>query len=154
VESPADRDSALVADGRAFSAALSALVRAYQYRDRERSCYGNLSVTECYALETIAEEGPLSVDGLAKRLFMDKSTASRVALSLGRKGYLSRDRRPTDRRTVELAATALGRTTHDRVRAGLEAKWTRLLAGYSGPVRRAVTALLGRIRPRGIPEDG
>jgi hypothetical protein len=38
-------------DAETFHAALSELVRVYQFRDRDRICCHDVSVTQCYALE-------------------------------------------------------------------------------------------------------
>jgi hypothetical protein len=37
-------------------------VSVYQFRDRDRICCHDVSVTQCYALETIVEHGPLRLD--------------------------------------------------------------------------------------------
>ena len=38
-------------------AALSALIRVYQFRDRDRICCHDVSVTQCYALEALVKLG-------------------------------------------------------------------------------------------------
>ena len=68
--------------------AVAELVRVYQFRDRDRICCHDVSVTQCYALETIVEHDPLRLSALADRLFLDKSTTSRVVSTLVRKGYV------------------------------------------------------------------
>src|SRR6188508_348985 len=75
-------------DARALQAAVADLVRVYQFRDRDRICCHDISVTQCYALETLVEHGPLRLSDLAERLFLDKSTTSRVAGTLVKKGYV------------------------------------------------------------------
>ena len=69
-------------------AALSDLVRVYQFRDRDRICCYDISVTQCYALEALAHAGPRTLNELAAELYLDKSTASRVVTTLERKGYV------------------------------------------------------------------
>jgi hypothetical protein len=49
-----DRDAALLYE------ALSDLLRVYQFRDRDRICCHDISVTQCYALESLVREGPLT----------------------------------------------------------------------------------------------
>ena len=68
--------------------AVADLVRVYQFRDRDRICCHDISVTQCYALETLVEHGPLRLSALADRLFLDKSTTSRVVGTLVKKGYV------------------------------------------------------------------
>jgi hypothetical protein len=80
------RDAALDRDAAALHAAVAALVRVYQFRDRDRICCHDISVTQCYALETLVQHGPLRLSALAERLFLDKSTTSRVVGTLVKKG--------------------------------------------------------------------
>lgn len=35
------------------------LVRVYQFRDRDRICCHDISVTQCHALEALVEHGPM-----------------------------------------------------------------------------------------------
>ncbi|MGH7364668.1 MAG: MarR family winged helix-turn-helix transcriptional regulator, partial [Candidatus Methylomirabilales bacterium] len=46
------------------------LSRRYQFRDRNAICCHGLSVTQCYALDALAEDGALSVTALARHLFL------------------------------------------------------------------------------------
>jgi hypothetical protein len=69
--------------------ALTQLVRVYQFRDRDRICRYDVSVTQCYAVEALVKQGPLRLQALAEQMFLDKSTASRVVDTLERKGYVS-----------------------------------------------------------------
>ena len=83
-------EAALDRDAAALHAAVADLVRVYQFRDRDRICCHDISVTQCYALETLVEHGPLRLNALADRLFLDKSTTSRVVGTLVRRGTSSR----------------------------------------------------------------
>src|ERR1700754_3464708 len=97
-------DPALERDARALYGALSDLIRVYQFRDRDRICCYDVSVSQCYALEEVVRQGGMSLNDLAARLYLDKSTASRVVDSLERKGYVARTPHPSDRRAVLLEA--------------------------------------------------
>ena len=50
--------------------AVADLVHVYQFRDRDRICCHDVSVTQCYALETVVEHGPMRLSTLAERLFV------------------------------------------------------------------------------------
>lgn len=50
--------SAIDADAEALHTAVADLVRVYQFRDRDRICCHDISVTQCYALEALVEHGP------------------------------------------------------------------------------------------------
>jgi DNA-binding MarR family transcriptional regulator len=99
---------ALQADALRLYEALSELVRVYQFRDRDKICCHDISVTQCYALEALIRSGPRTLNELATELFLDKSTASRVVTTLQRKGYVTRTEHPDDRRAVLVAITATG----------------------------------------------
>ena len=77
-------DQALQRDAEALQSAVSSLVRIYQFRDRNRICCHDISVTQCYALEALVEQGPLRLGALAERMHLDKSTTSRVVQTLVR----------------------------------------------------------------------
>lgn len=105
---PNKRTDDLSQDAEALYEALNQLVRVYQFRDRDRICCYDVSVTQCYAVETLVKQGPLRLQALAEEMFLDKSTASRVVDTLERKGYVSRVEDPEDRRAVRVQATEAG----------------------------------------------
>lgn len=138
-------DAALDRDARAFYDALSDLVRVYQFRDRDRICCYDVSVTQCYALEALARRGPLTLNELAAHLYLDKSTASRVVDALERKEYVTRRPHPQDGRALLLEATPGGRVLHSRIEADIVEEERRLLAGFAPEVRESMVRLLGRL---------
>ena len=138
-------DAQLEADARELHRALGELVRVYQFRDRDRICCYDISVSQCYALEAVVLHGPLTVNELAARLYLDKSGASRLADSLERKGYLERRPSPEDRRALQLTATAAGRELHARIDADILAGERRLLAAFPTDVRSSMATLIGQL---------
>src|SRR5690606_18937495 len=52
---PAGGDPQLARDAAALQRALSDLIRVYQFRDRDRICCHDISVSQCYALEALVE---------------------------------------------------------------------------------------------------
>jgi len=73
---PAAPDPSLSRDADEVQRALSDLVRIVQFRDRDRICCHDVSVTQCTALEEMIRRGPLTLNELAEALYLDKSTAS------------------------------------------------------------------------------
>ena len=128
-----------------FSVALSDFIRVVQFRDRDRACCYDLSVTQCYALERIVHSGPLTVNELAAALYLDKSTASRVANSLVGKGILERRGDPDDGRVVRLAPTDRGDSIHQRIEADLVGEYTDLLADFEPAVQAASAEVVRRL---------
>src|ERR1044071_10417005 len=83
-------DPALARDTEELYDALEDLLRVYQFRDRDRICCFDVSVSQCYALEGLVRRGGMTLNDLAAFLYIDKSTASRVVDALERKGYVAR----------------------------------------------------------------
>lgn len=135
----------LADDVLAIHRALGDLLRTYQFRDRDRICCYDVSVTQCYALETVIRRGPLSLNELAARLYLDKSTASRVAGALERKGYVQRSRSSEDGRVLQLKATSAGAALHARIESDILERERRLLAQFPSEVRQSMAQLIGEL---------
>jgi MarR family 2-MHQ and catechol resistance regulon transcriptional repressor len=139
------QDGQLEADTVDLHRSLSELVRVYQFRDRDRICCYDISVSQCYALEAVAEHGPLTLNDLAARLYLDKSTASRVVDALEKKGYVERHANPEDRRALRLVATGDGRELYGRIEADILAQERSLLAVFPSEVRQSMARLIGEL---------
>jgi MarR family 2-MHQ and catechol resistance regulon transcriptional repressor len=141
-----DRDAdGLQRDAEALHEALSGLVRLYQFRDRDQICCFDVSVPQCYGLEALVKEGPLTLGELAGRLYLDKSTASRVVDALERKGYVVRAPHPGDRRALQLTATPAGRRLVGRIQTSLVEESKALLAELSPAFRHEAARFLTRL---------
>ena len=128
-----------------MSDALSDLIRIVQFRDRDRACCYDVSVSQCYALKAVTDRGTLTVNELAAELYLDKSTASRVANGLEEKGYLARERDEADGRVIRLIASPAGAELCHRIDADLAREYAELLTDFDPEVRAAITRLLGRL---------
>ena len=137
--------AALERDAADLQAAVADLVRVYQFRDRDRICCHDISVTQCYALETLVEHGPLRLSALAERLFLDKSTTSRVVASLVKKGYVEQSADAQDGRAIALSATRKGRTLCARITGDLVDQQRQLLQDLDPDVRSGVVQVLRRL---------
>ena len=125
--------------------ALSELVRVYQFRDRDTICCHDISVTQCYALEALVNSGPRTLNELAAQLFLDKSTASRVVTTLERKGYITRQTHPQDRRAILIDITTPGRKLVGTIQTELIDETRKLLEDFEPAVREAAPRLLARL---------
>jgi DNA-binding MarR family transcriptional regulator len=130
------------AERHAFYDALEKLLRIYQFRDRDRACYGAVTPNECFALEAVDRDRALSVGGLAAKLGLHKSNASRLADGLEARALVRRESDRSDGRAVRLALTAQGKRTHDAIRARVEALQAEIVQRYPPSVRRAFVRLL------------
>lgn len=141
----ASRQAALDRDAVALHQAVADLVRVYQFRDRDRICCHDVSVTQCYALETLVEHGPLRLSALAERLFLDKSTTSRVVSTLVRKGYVEQRADEKDGRATTLSATRQGQRLCARITDDLVDQQKQLLQDLDPDVRSGVVQVLRRL---------
>lgn len=139
------QDPALAGDTEELYDALEDLLRVYQFRDRDRICCFDVSVSQCYALEGLVRRGGMTLNDLAGFLYIDKSTASRVIDALERKGYVARSTHPEDRRAVLLEATPAGRELEGRIRESILAEERQLLADFAPEVRQSMTQLIRRL---------
>ena len=137
-------DDRLDGETRALHRTLSELLRVFQFRDRDRICCHDISVTQCYALGALFERDELTLNELAAELYLDKSTASRVVDALVAKGYATRTPRPDDRRAVALQLTAAGRELYQRIDGELLAELRAVASGFDPEVLRSMNQLLGR----------
>ncbi len=85
------------------------LIRRYQFRDWNQICCYGISISQCYILDVLAEEGDLTMQQLAKRMFKSVSTMTRVVSQLVRRGYVRRRQDPEDRRVVHVSITPQGK---------------------------------------------
>jgi MarR family transcriptional regulator, 2-MHQ and catechol-resistance regulon repressor len=144
----------LDADAVDLHAALSELVRVYQFRDRDRICCHDISVTQCYALEALIRRGPSGLNDLAAELYLDKSTASRVVATLERKKYVTRERHPDDGRAVVLSASPAGRRLYERIRTDLVTETRQLLEDFEPEVRKGAARLILRLARAAAERSG
>jgi DNA-binding MarR family transcriptional regulator len=139
--SPAD----LQRDAEVLQAAVADLVRVYQFRDRDRICCHDVSVTQCYALETLVEHGPMRLSALAERLFLDKSTTSRVVNTLVRKRYVEQRPDATDGRAMLISATRQGHRLCARISSDLVEQQKQLLGDLAPEIRAGVVQVIQRL---------
>jgi DNA-binding MarR family transcriptional regulator len=144
----------LESDAASLHDALSELVRVYQFRDRDRICCHDVSVTQCYAIDALLRRGPSGLNELAAELYLDKSTASRVVTTLERKGYVTRAPHPDDRRAIVLTVTPAGRRLHDRIRKDLVGEARALLQDFEPEVRKATAQLILRLARAAAERSG
>lgn len=141
----ATQDAALLADAQALHAALAHLVRVYQFRDRDKICCYDVSVTQSYALEVLVEREPMRSAALAEGLNLDKSTTSRVVDALVRKGYVEKLADADDARAVSLRVTRQGRALYQRIHGELIAQQAELIRGLDADVRAGATEIIQRL---------
>ncbi len=112
-----------------------------------------VSASEARALIELASARGIAQGELASMLHLDKSTVSRLAASLERKGWVRRGRDEENQRYVRLYLTPEGAAVAARVWQAWLSRQARILAGLSADERAGLTAgLRGLIR--GLAAEG
>jgi DNA-binding MarR family transcriptional regulator len=112
-----------------------------------------VSASEARALIELASARGIAQGELASVLQLDKSTVSRLAASLERKGWVRRGRDEDNQRYVRLYLTPQGADVAARVWRTWLSQQARILAGLSADERAGLTAgLRGLIR--GLAAEG
>ena len=138
-------DPHLEQDAAGLHHVLLEMKRLYQFRDRERICCHDISITQCWALEALKRCGSLSLNQLAAELYLEKSTASRVVDALERKGYVQRTPHPEDGRALLLVLTPAGADLYGRIEADILAQERAILSEFDCDVREAMIGMIGRL---------
>jgi DNA-binding MarR family transcriptional regulator len=112
-----------------------------------------VSASEARALIELASARGIAQGELATVLGLDKSTVSRLAASLERKGWLRRGRDEDNQRYVRLYLTPQGADLAARVWRTWLSRQARILAGLSADERAGLTAGLGGLI-RGLAAEG
>ena len=132
-------------DAAALQRVLTDLIRVYQFRDRDAVCCYDVSTSQCHGLERLANRGPMTLNEFAASLYLEKSSASRLADGLERKGYIKRKPRVDDARYLQLELTNRGRTLHDRIERDLIDERAEVLADLTTGERKLVIESIARL---------
>ena len=98
----------------------------------------SVSLSAAYAIHELDHGAGLSQQELAERLFLEKSTVSRMVADLLHKGLVERERDPANRRIYRLRLTDAGRAFHVGVSAGYGAQYHEWTAAMTPAEREAL----------------
>ncbi len=135
----------LLRDAARLQEALADLIRVLQFRDRDRACCYDLSVSQCHALQALFQNGPMTVTKLGGELYLEKSTASRLAKALLEKDLVRKRAPRADGRVVILQVTEAGHRLARKIMNDLSEEYMDLLEGFEPEVRAALPLLLDRL---------
>lgn len=125
--------------------AVNQLIRVHQFRDRDCICHHDVSVAQCYALETLVKRGPLRLQALADEMYLDKSTTSRVVDSLLRKQYVLKAHDPADQRAVQLSLTPAGEALYQTIHQDLIAEEASMIKDVPAEVVDGALTLIRQL---------
>jgi DNA-binding MarR family transcriptional regulator len=119
------------------------LVRALGlHKPDETPCGQPVSVGEAHALLEIAREAGITQNGLAARLRLEKSTVSRLAAMLERRGWVRRVRDQHDARFIRLHLTQKGIAANATIARSRRAKFENIFGAIPPGRRDAVVDAL------------
>jgi DNA-binding MarR family transcriptional regulator len=115
------------------------VVRAAGLLQPDQTVAGHpVSLSQAFALHELDTDTPLSQRDLAERLRLEKSSVSRLAAELERKGLLVRERDPDDQRQYRLCLTDRGRAVHRRMASAFHKRYEGWVASMSPSERAAL----------------
>ncbi|MFF2117304.1 MarR family winged helix-turn-helix transcriptional regulator [Kitasatospora sp. NPDC058184] len=114
-------------------------------RGRATRTPGALSLTHARALRTLAEQGPLSIGGLAAGTETTGAATTQLVNGLVAAGYVTRTRQPEDKRSVLVALTDTGRALHDQRQRALADALHGDLGDYDDAALDRATEVLQRL---------
>jgi DNA-binding MarR family transcriptional regulator len=129
-------------DAQRLHRAVTSLTRRYQFRDRDEICCHGITVTQCYALNEVAEHGPRTMGELAEALGVTMSAVSRAVEGLVARDLVTRSADLHDRRVIRATLTGAGQTLLDQIHSELVVMEREVLAPLSENERSAVIAAL------------
>jgi DNA-binding MarR family transcriptional regulator len=107
--------------------AFKSFIRSHQFRDRNEMSPFGVTVTQCYAIDTLGDSGGLTMSVLAERMYLTTATMTGVVNELVKKGLAERKSDPRDRRLIRVVLTDIGQETYERIRDALLDRYTDIL---------------------------
>lgn len=106
-----------------------------------------VSMSQAFAVHELDTDPPLSQRDLVERLGLEKSTVSRMAAEMERKGLLVRERDPGNRNFYRLRLTDRGRKLHAGMAADFHRQYVKWVAAMSdSEVEAALVGLSALVR--------
>lgn len=125
--------------------ALSDLARRYQFRSRDEVCCYGLTVSQCYALEFLADRDSVSTGDLAQSLGLDLSSTTRLVDQLVRKKLVTRQKSEEDARIRNIQVTDSGMRLARRVQEDMVKLLESALSSVPAAVLESLPDVLQRI---------
>lgn len=125
--------------------ALRRIIRAVDQHSRKLVQDYGLTGPQALLLTEVVRAGDLSAGDLAARVSLSQATVTDIVKRLESRGLVERRRDERDRRKVIIAATAQGRSIHDRSVPLLQESFLTQLAGLQEWERRQLLASLQRV---------
>ena len=120
------------------------LIRHIELLYRRTDLHDDLDRASYLLLRTLADGGPMDINGLAASLGLDPSTAGRQVCVLKDAGLVERSPAPEDRRRSIITPTAEGLRRMETVRGRRTENLADLLSGWSADDLDTLGAMFGK----------
>ncbi len=118
-----------MADAQRLQEQMMTLIRAFGLHQPDQTpCGQPVGVSLAHALMELERSAGLSQTELGSRLRLEKSTVCRLVTQLEQRGWVQRERDPTDRRAVQLRLSEGGREAAVQIAAARAEKFARIAA--------------------------
>lgn len=118
-------------------------VRSFGLHQPEQTpCGQALSVSEAYALTTLADTSPLNQKDLSAQLSLEKSSVSRLVRKLEQRGWIERSHNQQDGRSKLLALSKAGRDVVNQLQQARSTKFDEIFARIPTSERQVVLSSL------------
>ncbi len=124
---------------------LRRIIRATDIHSRKLASQYKVTGPQLVCLATLAEEEPLTVTSLSKKVFLSKSTVVGIIDRLEQKGMVQRKRDAHDRRHVYITSTAEGKALLEKAPRPLESSVSDSLENLSDLEQLTIAYSLERI---------
>ena len=125
--------------------ALRRIIRAVDLYSRQLSIRHSLTGPQLVCLRQLVQQGPMTPGRLAREVSLSPATISGILDRLERRGYVTRSRRPEDKRQVLVAITTRGRELTGRTPPPLHERFTRRLAELPESRQAEIHRVLGEV---------
>ena len=146
------RERALLREASELYDAATDFIRIYQFRDRNQGLDRGLTVVQAYTLDILVKRKGQALLELARALYLDKSTTSRIVAGMARLGLVEWFRPLNDQRVKRIEASVEGKRRYTRFRNAIVRDNARLLASYSSAARREAIKMLCDLAKRARPD--
>lgn len=125
--------------------ALRRIIRAVDLYSRQLSMRHSLTGPQLVCLRQLVAQGPITPGCLAREVSLSPATVSGILERLERRGYLTRRRRPEDKRQVLVEVTTKGRKLVSQTPPPLHERFTRRLAELPEAEQAEIDRVLERV---------
>jgi len=99
--------------------------------NESQMCNENITLSQCHTLVEIGRMQATSLKDLAQRLDLDTSTMSKTVESLVKRGLITREQLPDNRRMVVIRLTIEGMTVFKNIESDMNLKFEKICGRIS-----------------------